>query len=76
MINLGWRSHVSGIGMKMIMCLNETRSKFRVAKHLSASLFVKNSRKKKKQTNKQTHCHTSFQPCFVIYHQENLSEPG
>jgi hypothetical protein len=49
MINLGWKSHVSAIGMKMIMCPNETCRKFRVAKHLSATLAVKNGLKKNKR---------------------------
>lgn len=46
MINLGWSSHVSGTGMKMVRCLNETCNKLRVAKHLSATLAVKNGLEK------------------------------
>jgi hypothetical protein len=37
---------VSATVTKMIRCLNETCSKFRVAKHLSATLAVKNGLKK------------------------------
>ena len=37
---------MSGTGMKMIRCLNENCSKFRVAKHLTATLAVKDGLKK------------------------------
>jgi hypothetical protein len=40
---------VSGTGMKMVRCLNETCSKFRIAKLLSATLAAKNDLKKNKR---------------------------